>query len=224
MPVPPLLERMDWSPNEKLAEEFAAVGFYLSSHPLRAFRTVLQNLRVMPSSQLAEKLGFDYSAVRLAGIVTGVKHKRSAKGRFAFMQLTDESGVYEVSVFDEDVLATSREQMSVGSMLMVSAEGKREEGGYRLIARGIQSLNDAVLQQGNRQSATYSFVISSDAQLEALKACLPVAGGQGSSVLVLIEVAEQQVSLSLPGRYAITPESYDSIAQHVAHAAAARAA
>ena len=42
---PPLPKVPDWAPMERLQNEFAAIGFYLSSHPLAAYERSLERLR-----------------------------------------------------------------------------------------------------------------------------------------------------------------------------------
>src|SRR3546814_17839396 len=41
-----LKDRPDWPPMERLKEEFAALGFYLSAHPLDAYDESLDRLKV----------------------------------------------------------------------------------------------------------------------------------------------------------------------------------
>ena len=78
----------DWSPMERLDQEFEALGFYLSAHPLDAYGARLKRLRVVPSNALAEAVQGD--SRRLAGVVLGRQERTSSKGnRFAYIRLTD---------------------------------------------------------------------------------------------------------------------------------------
>src|SRR3546814_4766574 len=50
-----LKDRPDWPPMERLKEEFDALGFYLSAHPLDAYAESLDRLKVVASDRaLAE--------------------------------------------------------------------------------------------------------------------------------------------------------------------------
>ena len=49
---PPLPKVPDWAPMERLQNEFAAIGFYLSSHPLAAYERSLERLRVTRAADL----------------------------------------------------------------------------------------------------------------------------------------------------------------------------
>ena len=52
---PQLPKVPDWAPMERLQNEFAAIGFYLSSHPLAAYERSLQRLGVMPRRRPARR-------------------------------------------------------------------------------------------------------------------------------------------------------------------------
>ncbi|MGB1088455.1 MAG: DNA polymerase III subunit alpha, partial [Alphaproteobacteria bacterium] len=45
---PRLKDTLDWPPMEKLGEEFGAIGFYLSGHPLDDFKQVLEREKISP--------------------------------------------------------------------------------------------------------------------------------------------------------------------------------
>jgi DNA polymerase-3 subunit alpha len=48
----PLVALDDWPVHERLAEEFSAIGFYLSGHPLDAYAQSLKRLGVTPYAEL----------------------------------------------------------------------------------------------------------------------------------------------------------------------------
>ena len=58
----------DWPAMERLAQEFGAIGFYLSAHPLDSYN--LERLRVVPSTELARAARLEPGMKRLAGIIT----------------------------------------------------------------------------------------------------------------------------------------------------------
>jgi len=208
---PPTLHPCDdWSRLEKLEFENAAIGFYLSSHPLAGYKTVLEQLKTLDSKEFAEKLGPAYRTVRVAGIVTGKKVKVSDKGRFAFLQLSDLGGAFEVSVFNETLLAQQRDNLENGKMLLITADGKSEEAGVRLIAQGITLLDDAVLkmQAGKRMSIT--LVVNDMSAIPPIRQLL-VASGQGATVKLALTQGETETTIELPGKYQHSPEILDRL-------------
>ena len=79
---------------ERLQNEFAAIGFYLSSHPLAAYERSLQRLGVTRAADLPALLARGAPGrIKLAGTVIDRQERTSAKGnRFAFVQCSDQSG------------------------------------------------------------------------------------------------------------------------------------
>ncbi|MGB1539649.1 MAG: DNA polymerase III subunit alpha, partial [Rickettsiales bacterium] len=109
MATPKLKDCKDWLPLERLHEEFSAVGFYLSAHPLEGYAKNLARMGVVSSGRFAEKLGGNYTSAKVAGIVTSIKNRVSDRGRFSFVSLSDVDSIFEVSIFDEELLASARD-------------------------------------------------------------------------------------------------------------------
>ena len=55
MPSISLPTTSDWSPTDRMKEEFDAVGFYLSGHPLDAYSKSLERLKVRSSADIIRK-------------------------------------------------------------------------------------------------------------------------------------------------------------------------
>ncbi|MEK6747478.1 MAG: DNA polymerase III subunit alpha [Pseudomonadota bacterium] len=214
--IPKMVKHNDWSALEKLEHEFSAIGFYLSSHPLSGYATAMESLGVTTSNLLAEKLDEKYRSVKLAGIVTGKKIKVSDKGRFAFIQLSDMGGIFEVSVFNEALLSRERDNIENGKILLIIADGKSEEAGVRLIAQNIVPLDEAVAkQQKTRSNDRFSIVINNEAAVSSLYNLLGKPAQYGASVCLLAQVSKENTiktaEIELPGKYAISPAVIDKI-------------
>ena len=89
--VPGLPSIPEWSDNEKAMNEKEVLGFYLSSHPLRAFELVFEKLR---THQCAEVLTLpERTSVVLAGVVSDIKIASGKDGKqYANFTLEDSSG------------------------------------------------------------------------------------------------------------------------------------
>ena len=100
LPAPDLPMPQDWMPTERLAEEHMAVGFYFSGHPLDDYLPALKRQRVQTYAELSRNAQGGALTARIAGAVAGRQERKSARGnRFAFVQLSDPTGLYEVTVF-----------------------------------------------------------------------------------------------------------------------------
>jgi DNA polymerase-3 subunit alpha len=87
---PELPDAAEWSDTDVLSREKAAVGFYLSSHPLDRFTPILESLRIRAIAEFGEfRAG---SNVILAGIINDAQVRWSKKGnRFCSFRLEDAS-------------------------------------------------------------------------------------------------------------------------------------
>ena len=210
---PPLVDTADWSTLEKLENEFSAIGFYLSSHPLSGYASALESLKVLPSSRFAEKLSSQYKTVKVAGIVTGRKFKASDKGRFAFVQLSDMGGIFEVSIFDEVLLSQQRDLLENGKILLIVADAKSEDSGPRFIAQSISLFDDALTRQQQMQGSNASFRITLNLPeaLPMIRTLLGEANGKGAKVLLSAQIEKKQADIQLPGKYSVSPTILDKI-------------
>ena len=210
--IPKLAEQADWSALEKLEHEFSAIGFYLSSHPLSGYSSALNSLGTTNSNLLAEKLDSQYRHVKLAGIVMGKKFKSSDKGRFAFLQLSDMGGVFEVSVFNEMLLNQQRDNLENGKILFITADGKSEEAGVRLIAQNISLLDDAIgKQQKSRSNDRFFITVNNEAAISSIHSLLGSPSQYGASVRLLAQIADKVAEIELAGKYALSPATLDKI-------------
>src|SRR5207244_12867121 len=135
----------DWAPVERLQNEFDAIGFYLSSHPLDPYGKSLERAGILSFADLPAALAAGGATrFRLAGVVIDKKERTSARGnRFAFVQLSDTSGVFEVTLFSE-VLGQARALLESGQPLVVTLDVRREEESLRLTAQKIEPLDGVV--------------------------------------------------------------------------------
>ncbi|MCY4310553.1 MAG: hypothetical protein OXC54_04455, partial [Rhodospirillaceae bacterium] len=86
---------------------------------------------------------------RLAGIMIGLKERRNSSGsKFAFVQLSVSSGIYEVTVFSEALVKSRKlldEAVEFNTPLVVSVDVRLEESNSaRLLVRSFTTLDSAV--------------------------------------------------------------------------------
>lgn len=140
--LPPLPDVEQWDPLEALQREFGAVGFYLSAHPLDTMAQQLKRLGVVSSGEVLQKIeDSPTTRFKMAGIVLKKRERVSAKGnRFAFMQVSDGGGVYEVMMFS-DVLASSRDILEAGQAILMTVDvDKQSEDEVRFLAQKAELL------------------------------------------------------------------------------------
>jgi DNA polymerase-3 subunit alpha len=148
LPEPRLAPVEDWLPAERLTEEFRAVGFYLSGHPLDDYMTVLRRQDVKTLDEVIARAERGPAIVKMAGVVAGRQERKSARGnRFAFAQLSDPTGGYEITIFSE-VLEASRDFLETGAQVVISAEAALEADQLKLLCRSVQPVDGMVAEAG----------------------------------------------------------------------------
>jgi DNA polymerase III subunit alpha len=201
-PRPSLPPVADWPRVEKLQQEFAAIGFYLSQHPLDAHGQSLERAGILRVADLPAALAAGGgSRFRLAGIVVGKKERTSARGnRFAFVQMSDPSGVFEATLFSE-IISQSRALLDSGEPLVVTVDVSREEDNLRLTAQKIEPLEAAVANN----TAGLRVLVGEAGALSGLKGLIAREAGGSGRVSVVLDLPHSEVEIAIPGTFRIDP-------------------
>jgi DNA polymerase III subunit alpha len=150
LPEPRLSNAPDWVPAERLSEEFRAIGFYLSGHPLDDYMAPLKRKGVLTLDEVRQKAERGPCVAKLAGVVAGRQERKSARGnRFAFAQMSDTTGAFEVTLFS-DTLELARDHLETGSKVVVVVEATLESDQLKLLGRSVSPIDAAVAQAGTK--------------------------------------------------------------------------
>jgi DNA polymerase-3 subunit alpha len=202
--VPDLPKVADWDQLDRLAHEFNAIGFYLSAHP-----KPLARLRVVNSADLLKKAtGGGSTRFPMAGVVIN-KQERVAKSgnRFAFVSLSDSTGVYEVTLFSE-LLATSRDMLEPGSSVVLMVDTQVQGEDLRLTCHEVKPLEDEVA----RAAEGLQIVLSEPAAAPHLRNILEQIGRGRGKISILVDVGGmREAEISLPGAYAVSAKGRAAI-------------
>jgi len=149
LPEPRLLPVEDWLPAERLTEEFKAVGFYLSGHPLDDYMGALKRKDVKTLDEVMVLAARAPVVLKMAGVVAGRQERKSARGnRFAFVQLSDTTGGYETTMFS-DTLEKSRDHLETGAHIVLTVEATMEAEQLKLLARSVAPIDNVVADAGS---------------------------------------------------------------------------
>jgi len=199
----------DWPVMERLRHEFEAIGFYLSAHPLDAYSASLRRLDAVKFGDLPAWLtGRPNTRAKMAGVVVSKQERTSARGnRFAFVQFSDASGIYEAMVFSE-LLGASRELLVPGTMVFLTADARTEGDIFRLNAQTIRPLDEAVAGA----AAGLRIFLREPEALDGIKTIIQRDGrGKGKVSLVLELDRAREVEVTLPGTWMISAGTRQAI-------------
>ena len=200
-PRPSLPEQADWDQNERLAAEHEAVGFYLSAHPLDSYQAALEGLSVTPSAKVPQQVATGITRFRLAGVVLSVRERGPGSRRYAFVQLSDPSGSFEVAAFRE-TYGEGRDVLEPGKHVLVTAQARIEGEEVRLSAQSFDDL-DARLAQRLSGFAVHLNDPAALAPLGAILAGRPAGAGR---IALFVEAGDDgTVEIELPDTYTLSP-------------------
>jgi DNA polymerase-3 subunit alpha len=189
----------DWAPLDRLNEQAAALGLHLQ-HPLDAYDAELQRLRVKSYAEVSQMR--TEGAVRLAGLVGSKRERTSQRGsKFAFVQMSDTSGGYEITVFSE-VLAAARDLLVPGKLVLIRGAVQMQGETMRLTAIGIDSLDKA----SSGTTALLKVYLDDQKALPSLKQVLArEKPGKGDVILVTRVDDDTEIDVKLPLKLAVSP-------------------
>ena len=138
----------------------------------------------------------------MAGTVIAKKERTSGQGnRYAFVQFSDTSGVFEATVFSE-LLSASRDLLEVGTSLFIRANVQFEGSSARFTVQAVEPLDGAAA----RAPPGAVVVVDSAEPLGRLHEVLMRQGkGRGRVKLVSRIDAATEVEIDLPGGFAVSP-------------------
>ncbi|KCV82933.1 DNA polymerase III subunit alpha [Actibacterium atlanticum] len=209
LPEPRLSPVGDWMPNERLAEEHKAIGFYLSGHPLDDYMPALRRQKVMTLEEVAAKAQGGAFVARLAGSVAGRQERKSARGnRFAFAQLSDPTGLYEVTLFSE-VLEKSRDFLETGANVVLSVKAELESDQLKLLANSVTPVDAVVADAGSMGLKIFADDVAAVAAVQSLleRAKNEKIRSRGPVQFCLMDPAlPGEVSVELPDQFPLNPQ------------------
>jgi len=137
-----LTEIDDLSLEDKAFAEFDVLGMFLSYHPLTAYAEILKQNNIVNSFYIKNELQEKSSHIKIAGIIQNKDSRMSARGRFVTLQLSDQYGNIEITIFSEEILKQYVHLLDIKSLVVISCDVFKDEGGFRLTATKLESLDD----------------------------------------------------------------------------------
>src|SRR5690606_26036515 len=136
-----------WTLAERMAAEKESFGFYFSAHPVDAFAAVVGAHGARTFAQLAAAPAPPDGgrvAATMAALVEDTRWRTSARGRrYMMATLSDPSGQFEATVFDDAVAEQAQGAARNGACVLLNVELDRRPGeeSPRVTIRALQPLD-----------------------------------------------------------------------------------
>ena len=209
-PVPfELHDAEPWSESERLASEYAMLGFYVSGHPLAKYASRLQEMKCVSLDQLeGQRNGKD---ITVAALIVGVRPMRTKKGaRWAIYTIQDMTGVQEMLTFPE-CFARLEQVLKQGTPLLLKVRVQVEEAGTRLSLQEAAPLENLTERPAAGLCIHLSLEELNDELLDRLEEILSAHRGPS---LVSLELAASDgavATMQVEQRARVCPELIASI-------------
>ena len=185
------LQSTSWKQKELLSEEFKAVGFYLTNHPLNEYDDIFNQLNINSYYEFYKK---ENNEGLVAGTIMSIQEKKSAKGTpYAIVKFTDKQAEFELFLFAE-ILIANRDKLKEAESFVLTLQKDKISGETekkRINVRKILSLNDVI----NQPYSKVTIELKKDYDIDEIKELLSNKGE--TEIKLLIRDKNSQALFSL---------------------------
>jgi DNA polymerase-3 subunit alpha len=202
-PAPLFLADADpWPQSERLQREFAAIGMYLSAHPIDDYAALAAARGALTWKAFFDQLRTQrqFTTQIAATVVQRQERRTRTGGRIGIVTLSDPTAQFEATVYQER-LADWRDLLEPGQSLLVQIGGEYDPDAEEVRAR-IQAIEKLEAVAARKSHAIRVF-LDAPGPIERLASRLDKGEGSISVVLML---REREVEVKLPGSYRVTPQ------------------
>jgi DNA polymerase-3 subunit alpha len=141
-----MVEAPPWDARQKLLEEKAALGFYLSAHLFSIYERDLARFPRTPLARLAPA-----ERVWMAGIVVSARVQMTRRGRMMVVTLDDATAQVEITVFNE-LFEKHRDKLKEDALLVACGKVQDDpfSGALRVVAEELLDLDALRLRYAAR--------------------------------------------------------------------------
>jgi DNA polymerase-3 subunit alpha len=166
----------EWTAQERMRHEFEAIGFYLTENPISYYSSFLETRNITYSHELKDIT--QRTEIAMVGVITYIRIRSSKRGKFANITLSDQYGLYELFMYDGDLIQSQGYMLKEGTILFckVKVNVDKETGALRLLITEFSSLLELIKQE----KAVFEIEVNDNLNCEKLKESLgePNAEGQ----------------------------------------------
>ena len=192
----------EWGKSVELNNEYEALGFYLTQHPLEDFKVFLKKNNFLTYQDIENSIvnlkNDEKRFYKIAALPVDMKERTSKKGnKYAYVQFSDNTAYFEAIVFS-DILNTSSELIKNHNLLLITLEVSKEENNISLRVQDVISLKKFINESSNK----INILIDEKIDLKNLKNNLDkYKSEEGSKVNLLINRKNKLINISIKGKY-----------------------
>lgn len=141
--LPKLVSTDDWIDYDRFQKEFEAFGFYLKNHPLDIIKDKLIKKGITFFNEVETDID-DNSIIKMAGVIISTSIKSNDKGRYAYISLSDPTGLVELSLFNPDLITLHKDWLDDKEHKQIVCECsiRKDDAGTRISIKDFWLIED----------------------------------------------------------------------------------
>jgi DNA polymerase-3 subunit alpha len=143
----PLIDAKELDYNILSFYEFEVLGLFITTHPLSPYQDLLVKLNIVTTIDLQGELPNGSSQIKIAGVIQKKDSRMSSRGRFVTLQLSDQYGIFELTIYSEEVLKKFVHLLDIQSMVVAHCDLFKDAGSVRLIAKNFSTIDQLINEQ-----------------------------------------------------------------------------
>ena len=141
--IPKLKQYSEYSDEQLSALEFEIFGFYMNTHPLDPYRDKIEAFKFEEGQDVLETTYKNETRLLMCGVITEVRMRFKNRKKFAFVHLLDFGGLYETSLFNDDLINQKADVLVEGHKVVIEASASTSaETGTRIQIKDIYDLDE----------------------------------------------------------------------------------
>ena len=150
--LPMLKQYPEYNQEELSSLEFEIFGFYINTHPLDKYRKKIEDFGFEEGQDVLETAYKNETRLLMCGVITELRMRFKNKKKFVFVHLLDFGGMYEASIFNNELIDQKSDILAEGSKVVLEVEAStNSETGTRLQIKDIYDLDEFFLKHLTRK-------------------------------------------------------------------------
>lgn len=193
-----------WDNEKLLSEEKAALGFYLTGHPLKPLRPALNKMNISTIAEIFDTAEDDIvdteqqeQEIQIAGIVEEVKSKAKEKGVTAYITIEDETGRLEVVIYPE-LFKKCSSILTEKNLILIKGIIFKSPDSTKFLARQIEDLKNIDLKIKYELSIDCSDTEKAYKTLKEIRQCLEETRNGEGKIYICLNLPDCHVIILSP--------------------------
>ena len=143
IPQLPVLKQYPEYNSDKLSElEIEIFGFYMNINPLGSYHDRIEAFGFEEGQDVLETIYKTETRLLMCGVITEIRMRFKNKKKFAFVHLLDFGGLYETSIFNDELINEKGDILAEGHKVVLEVEASTSaETGTRLQIKDLYDID-----------------------------------------------------------------------------------